>query len=169
MPVAASRAERRPALLVPTFTVLVLALLTVLPLHIPGYAAVTPAFVLMGVYHWTIYRPELLPPVVIFVVGVVLDLLCGAPLGVSPLVLLVGHASVLRQRRHFVGRLFPFVWAGFALLAVGAIAASWGIGSLFYGVFLDPRLAALRAALTVAAFPAASWLLGRAQRAFLGA
>ena len=32
-----------------------------LPLHIPGYAALTPAFTLMAVYHWTIYRPDLLP------------------------------------------------------------------------------------------------------------
>jgi rod shape-determining protein MreD len=153
---------------VPTVFTLLLALLSVVPIRIPGYAAVAPIFVLMGVFHWTVYRPELLPPTIIFATGVFLDFLTGAHYpGTSPLVLLIGRAIVLRNRRFFEGQPFPFVWMGFALVAAGTHAALWALGSLLDGTVLDARLAAFRWVLTVAAFPAASYLMVRAQRLLL--
>jgi rod shape-determining protein MreD len=68
------------------------------------------------------------------------------------------------QRRYFVGRLFPFVWTGFTLAAAGALGFEWAIGSVYNGVFLDPRAVALQWVLTVAAFPPVSYLLMRLQR-----
>jgi rod shape-determining protein MreD len=140
---------------------------SVLPLHIPDYAAVAPLLALAGVYYWTIYRPELLPPVAVFVAGVVFDLLSGAPLGVTPLLLLLARAVVMSQRRFFVNRLFPFVWCGFTLVAAAAIAFLWALGGLIEGTMLDMRAAILQWVLTVASFPAASYLLMRVQRNFL--
>ncbi len=70
----------------------------------------------MAVYHWTIYRPDLLPPIGLFAVGLAQDLLAGAPVGVGALVLLLARAAVLRYRRYFINRTFPFVWTGFTLL-----------------------------------------------------
>jgi rod shape-determining protein MreD len=167
--VASSRAEG-VAVVVPTVFTLLLTLLAVLPIRIPGYAAVAPAFVLMGVFHWTVYRPELLPATVIFAIGVFLDLLTGAHYpGTSPLILLIGRAVVLRNRRFFEGQPFPFVWMGFALVAAGTLAALWALGSLLDGMLLDPRLAAFRWVLTVAAFPVASYLMVRVQRFLLSA
>ena len=40
---------------------LVLAIVTVIPLDIPDYAAVTPDFLLIAIYHWSLYRPNDLP------------------------------------------------------------------------------------------------------------
>jgi rod shape-determining protein MreD len=54
-----------PNTLIPFTSTLVFVLLSVVPLQIPGFAVVTPAFALMAVYHWTIYRPDLLPPVAV--------------------------------------------------------------------------------------------------------
>jgi rod shape-determining protein MreD len=139
----------------------------VLPLRIPDYAAVAPLLDLVGIYYWTIYRPELLPPVAVFSVGLVFDLLSGAPLGVTPLVLLLSRALVLSQRRFFVNRLFPFVWCGFTLIAALAIAFLWALGGLLEGAMLDMRAAILQWVLTVASFPAAGYLLMRVQRNFL--
>ncbi len=152
---------------VPTLTTLVLALVSVLPLRFPDYAAVAPLIALGGLYYWTIYRPDLLPPAAVFLCGVVLDLLSGAPLGVSALVFLLTRAVVLPQRRFFVDRLFPFVWGGFTLLAGAAIAFLWLLGSFFEGAMLDMRAATLQWVLTVAAFPAVAYLLMRVQRAVL--
>jgi rod shape-determining protein MreD len=151
--------------LVPVCTLLLLALVAVMPLRIPGYAAVTPAFVLIGLYYWTVYRPDLLPPTAVFAVGLIADLLSGAPPGVAALVLLTARAVVMPQRRYFVGRLFPFVWMGFTLVAAGALGFQWLIGSIYNGAFLDLRVVALHWVLTVAAFPPVSYLLMRAQRA----
>jgi rod shape-determining protein MreD len=169
-PVASSSRTEGIGVVLPTVFTLLLTLLAVVPIRIPGYAAVAPAFVLMGVFHWTVYRPELLPPTIIFAIGVFLDLLTGAHFpGISPLVLLIGRAVVLHNRRFFEGQPFPFVWMGFALVAAGTLAALWALGSVLDGAVLDPRLAAFRWVLTVAAFPAASYLMVRAQRLFLQA
>jgi rod shape-determining protein MreD len=166
-PVAIPRAEPFPASLLPLVTMLALATVTVMPFRIPGYAAVTPAFALMGVYHWTVYRPALLPPLALFALGVFLDLLTGAPLGVSSIVFLLARAVVLRNRRFFVGKEFPFVWSGFTLLAAGAVAFTWALGSLYSRELFDARPFLLQWVLTVAIFPAADRFLVRLQRWFL--
>ncbi len=144
------------------------ALITILPLRIPGYAALTPAFTLMAVYHWTIYRPDLLPPVGLFGVGLAQDLLAGAPVGIGALVLLIARAAVLRYRRHFINRTFPFVWTGFTLLGAAAMLGLWALHCALDLSFFDPRTTVFRTVLTIAIFPVASFALGRTQRALMG-
>ena len=56
------RVDNGAARLLPVATTLIAAVISVLPVKIPGYAALTPMFILMAAYHWTIYRPDLLPP-----------------------------------------------------------------------------------------------------------
>jgi rod shape-determining protein MreD len=165
--VAARRREWSAVRFVPTVATLVLAMLSVLPLRFPNYAAVAPLLALAGIFYWTIYRPDLLPPTAVFLCGFVLDLLSGGPLGVSSLVFLLARVVVLPQRRFFVDRLFPFVWGGFTLLAAGAITFLWGLGSTLTGFMLDMRAASLQWVLTVACFPAVAYLLMRVQRAFV--
>ncbi|MBV9826151.1 MAG: rod shape-determining protein MreD [Alphaproteobacteria bacterium] len=153
----------------PLFTTLVMAVLTMLPVRIPGYAALTPAFTLMAVYHWTIYRPDLLPSTGLFAIGLVEDLLTGAPVGAGTLVLLIARAGVLRYRRLFVNRGFPFVWAGFTLLAAAVMGMLWAFNCLIMLDLIDIRATVFRLVLTVAAFPAASFALGRSQRVLIDA
>lgn len=155
--------------LVPVLTTLVAATITILPLRIPGYAALTPAFTLMAAYHWTIYRPDLLPPVALFAVGLTEDLLTGSPVGASALVLLLARAGVLRFRRYFVNRAFAFVWSGFTLLAGSAMLGLWALHCAIDVALLDLRTTVFRTVLTIAVFPAASFLLGRTQRRLMGA
>src|SRR4029077_6743870 len=107
---APPRVNNAAARLLPLTTTLLAAVISVLPLQIPGYAALTPVFTLMAAYHWTIYRPDLLPPVALFVIGLTEDLLAGSPIGVNALLLLLTRIAVLGYRRYFVNRMFPFVW-----------------------------------------------------------
>jgi rod shape-determining protein MreD len=165
---AAQRVESVAGRLLPILTTLLAAVLSIQPAHIPGYAALTPAFTLMAVYHWTIYRPGLLPPSALFLVGVTQDLLAGAPVGVTALVLLLARAVVLRYRRRFINRLFPFVWTGFTMLTVGAVLFPWILHCLLDGALVDFRGTVFRAVLTISMFPIASFLLGRTQRTLLG-
>jgi rod shape-determining protein MreD len=139
----------------------------VLPVKIPGYAALTPMFILMAAYHWTIYRPDLLPPLALFAIGLAEDLLAGSPIGVNALVLLLARSAVLGFRRHFVNRTFPFVWSGFTLLTVVVMLFLWALHCLIDLSLLDFRNTVIRATLTIAVFPLATFLLGRAQRALL--
>ena len=165
---ALPRVNSGAARLVPILTTLAAATITILPLRIPGYAALTPAFTLMAAYHWTIYRPDLLPPFALFAVGLTEDLLTGSPVGTSPLVLLLARAGVLRFRRYFVNRAFPFVWSGFTLLAGAAMLGVWALHCAIDLTFLDLRATVFRTVLTIAVFPVASFLLGGAQRRLMG-
>src|SRR5579864_8701257 len=121
------RVNSGAARMLPIATTVLAAVIAILPVRVPGYAALTPAFTLMAVYHWTIYRPDLLPAVVLFAVGLAEDLLTGAPVGVGALVLLLARAAVLQYRRYFVNRAFPFVWSGFTLLAGTAMLGLWAL------------------------------------------
>jgi rod shape-determining protein MreD len=141
--------------------------ISIQPAPIPGYAAVAPAFTLMAVYHWTIYQPKLLPPLSLFLIGVTQDLLTGAPPGVSALVMLLARAVVLRLRRQFINRPFPFVWTGFAILSGGAMLFHWVLHCLLDRALIDFRGTIFRTVLTISLFPAASFLLGRTQRSLM--
>src|SRR6185437_11782942 len=157
-----------PNKLVPFLTTLLFVVISIVPWHVPGLAMVAPAFGLMAVYHWTIYRPDLLPPSAVFVAGLLLDLLNGTPyVGTSALSLLLTRSVLMSQRRFFVNRLFPVLWAGFLLTAAAVVAFEWALVSALHGAVLGARPAIFEALLTVAIFPLASYLLARAQRAFL--
>ena len=153
----------------PIATTILAALLSIEPLHFDRYAALTPAFTLMATYHWTIYRADLLPALWLFLIGTAQDLLSGGLPGVTPVTLLLARAIVLPHRHHFVDRPFPVVWAGLTLLTGGTMLFSWTLHSLFDGELLDLQGPVLRAVLTIAVFPIASFLLGRSQRALIGA
>lgn len=166
---ATPRLENAAARLLPVLTTIVAAVLALLPVRIPGYAALTPAFTLMAAYHWTIYRPDLLPPLCLFLIGAAQDLLGGAPLGTSSLLLLLARAGVLKYRRHFVNRRFPFIWAGFTTVTGGATLLFYAAYCLLDGALPDSRGILFRGVLTISLFPVASFLLGRSQRALMGA
>jgi rod shape-determining protein MreD len=153
----------------PIATTILAALLSIEPLHLDGYAALTPAFTLMATYYWTIYRPDLLPALWLFLIGTIQDLLSGGLPGVTAVTLLLARAIVLPNRHYSVDRPFPFIWAGFTLLTGGAMLFSWALHSLLAAELLDLRGPVLRAVLTVAAFPIANFLMGRSQRALIGA
>lgn len=163
------RVDNGAARVLPVATTLFAAVISVLPIKIPGYAALTPMFILMAAYHWTIYRPDLLPPVALFAIGLSEDLLSGSPIGVNALTLLLMRSAVLGQRRYFINRTFPFVWSGFTLLTAAVMLGLWALHCLIDLSLLDFRSTVIRAALTIATFPLASFLLGRAQRALMGA
>jgi rod shape-determining protein MreD len=155
--------------LIPVATTAAATILSIQPVHIPSYAALTPAFMLMAVYHWTIYRPDLLPASAVCLIGISHDLLAGGSLGVTPIVLLLTRAGVLRYRRWFPDRAFPFVWGGFTLLTAGAMLALWLLHSLLEAKAVEFRSSIFRAVLTISLFPVASFLLGRTQRALMSA
>lgn len=168
-PAALPRVGNGIGRLLPVATTGLAAMLSILPVHMPGYAALTPAFTLMALYHWTVYRPDLLPPSGLFAIGLAQDLLSGGPAGVGALTLLVARAAVLRGRRHLADRDFSAIWAGFLVLSAAAMLALWGLHCLLALSWFDLRDTVFRTALSVAIFPAASVVLGRLQRALIGA
>jgi rod shape-determining protein MreD len=157
-----------PGRVVPVLSTFVFVVVSVVPLHLPGFAVVSPSFALMAVYHWTVYRPDLLPQGAVFVLGLLLDLLTGTPyLGASALTFLIARTAVLMMRRHFVNRDFTVLWLGFLGVAGAVFVFSWALVGILSGHILDARPVAFEAALTVAGYPVGSYVLVRLHRAFL--
>lgn len=151
--------------LVPLATGVIAAILSVVPLHVPGLAVATPAFALMVIYHWTVYRPDLITPTIVFLIGLLLDLLDGTPyIGLSSLTFLIARSLILLGRGRAVNQAFSVVWAGFFVVAVATIGLQW----LMIGVLSMTRLAArpfaFQVLVTVAAYPIGDYLLAQVQR-----
>lgn len=153
--------------LTPMAITLLLAVISVLPMQIPSFGAVSPVLSLMAVYYWSIFRPDLMPSVAVFGAGLFQDILSGTPLGAFALVFLLVRLTVVSRQRFFIGNSFVVMWWGFMLVAVGSQALVWEITSLLSMTLISPSGVAFQVFLTLSLFPCFAWLFFRAQQAFL--
>ena len=130
------------------FGVLVLAA----PIRFFEGFAPTPILPLVIVFFWSVYGPDYLPPFSVFLIGLLQDLLTGAPLGLWPAVYLVTQYIVMSQRAYFLGREQKVVWIGFALASAGAGLILWLVMSLMSGALLPVRSLLLQLAATAAIY-----------------
>ncbi len=153
--------------LTPSVFTLALVILNVVPLHIPGFSNVAPLLPLMAVYHWAVFRPRLLPAYAVFMIGLLQDILTGAPIGVNALVFLVVYGAVLSQKRFFIGKSFFILWLGFSLIAAVAATINWLAVSILSATLVEPQTVFFQYLMTLGFFPAIAWIFLRWQRAFL--
>lgn len=154
--------------LTPFGLTIIMLIISMAPVHVPGYARVVPLLSLMAVYHWTVFRPELLPAFAVFVIGLLQDILSGTPIGIHALVFLIVYGLVLSQRRFLAGKSFAVVWLGFSLVASGAALLSWILVSAYDVALVDPEPVVFQYLMTLGTFPLLGWLLLRWQNAILG-
>ena len=83
---------------------LALVVLNLVPLQLPGYAAISPNFALMVVYYWALHRPSLLPSGAVFLVGLLQDFLSGGLIGQNAAILVVVYIIAVSQARFFYGK-----------------------------------------------------------------
>lgn len=153
--------------LLPFGVTLILLMLGLVPTRVPGYAMIAPVLPLMGVYYWSIYRPDLLPPSAAFSLGLLHDIIAGLPLGVSALVMLMVQSVTASQRRFFLGNTFAVAWWGFALMALGAMTLTWLLVCMLFVHLIPPNTVIFEYLLSISAYPVVSWLLARTQVVFL--
>lgn len=158
------RRERWYTQVAPLATVIGAILLDLLWIPVPGFNAVAPAFAVMAVYCWAIWRPEYLPYTGVFLAGVFEDLIRGTPLGTGALALLAVQGFVWAQRRLLSSRSFNVLWMGFAMTSLIAAVVTWGAVAFAYRTVLPPWPGGMQYLLTVAAFPALAFLLMRIER-----
>ena len=73
----------------PSLSILVLMIIMVLPYKSSLISDIMPFLTLIGVYYWSVFKPRMLPVVVVFILGVLQDILLGSPIGLMPLLLIV--------------------------------------------------------------------------------
>ena len=135
-----------------------LAILGIVPLHAPSFAQVAPMLVLASLYYWAIYRPQMMPLILVFLLGLFHDILTGSPLGVNTLAYLAAYGLVAGQRRVFLGKSFGVVWWGFMLVAGAVEGLRWVLISALGGTILDPLPGFFAYVSSVAVYPLLSLL-----------
>ena len=108
------------------------------PFGLPGQAQLMPAFSLAAVFFWTLFRPTSVPPPLVFLIGVLADLLGQMPLGSSVLVLLLTQLLVIRSRRFLPQKGFLFVWLVFVAVAAVAASVQWAFACVMDWVIYPP-------------------------------
>jgi rod shape-determining protein MreD len=89
-------------------------LLLGLPFRLFGMQLPEPVFPMICAFSWAVIRPSILSPIVVLAMGLVLDLLWGAPLGLWGLSMLVGYGLTLAMRAMMTGQSRMMMWAWYA-------------------------------------------------------
>lgn len=141
-----------------------LCLLSVFPLDLWRVTSVHPAFLLMAIYHWAVFRPQTLSPLGAFIAGFLLDLLTAAPPGLNAMTFVAAQWFARTQRRFLIGQSFVVVWLCFFLMSFAAGSLQWVVFALYHATLPPVRAVLTDALLTGLLYPAAASLLSAAAR-----
>jgi len=144
--------------LVPTLTVAIAILLTVLPYGFSRGIFTTPAFALIPVFFWATYKPDLLPIPIVFLLGLGQDLVTAGPVGLWAVVFLITYSVTLWQSEQIEGQPFRVQWLGFAAATAVGLVAGWFLASVYFSEFLQPLPILTQAVATTLVFPLVAWL-----------
>lgn len=150
----------------PASITMVLMLATQIPFGFIGQAELLPAVTLCCVWFWSVFRPAAVPPPVVFLIGLLLDLLGYLPIGVGVFTLLAVHGVGVSMRRFLARRGFLSLWIAFAGVAIAAALTIWLVSMLLLFRLLSPNPAVFIAALSIATFPALAVPFAAAHRSF---
>jgi rod shape-determining protein MreD len=144
-------------------TIIGMVLLTA-PFGLPGQAQLMPAFALSAIFFWTLFRPNSLPPPLVFLIGFLADLLGQMPIGSSVLVLLLTQLLVIRSRRFLPQKGFLFVWVVFVGVAAVASSLQWALACLMNWALYPPIAAIFQFLLSAGLYPVLATGFTRAHR-----
>lgn len=148
----------------PVLSTLFLMLVLMVPLRLPDFGTISPPVALMAVFFWTIYRPDLMGPISVGLLGFLHDVLSGSPLGLNALLCLLTYGSVDSQRQLFQAHGFFVLWWGYAVTAVMSGFIAWAVMSARNWALLPYEAVLFQALAGIALFPLMSWLMGLVQR-----
>ncbi len=144
---------------VPMLQVIVATILFGLPLRAFGWQLPQPIFPMALAFAWAVIRPSILAPFAILILGLLLDIYWGGPLGLWALCLLIAYGVALSGRSMMAGQNRAILWAWYGLTIATAMVAAY----LF--VMLDSRSSpglvpmAWQFVATIILYPYAQWLI----------
>ncbi len=137
----------------PLLLTFALLILSSVQTYINNFSAVMPMLVLMSIYYWAIYCPHLMPIWLVFIIGIIQDLMSGSLVGMQAFILLTIFGFVLRQRRFFHGKNFGVVWWGFMLVGIFAAILQWVFIIIIQQTWVSPSPVFFSYLISVAIFP----------------
>lgn len=116
--------------------IIFLWIVDMISLNIADFQDIKPSFMLMGIFYWSIYRPTLIPSWLVFVMGLILDLVTGLPVGLNACLLVVIQRIFIDQRLTFAGQPFLTVFFGYMSVSAFFYGAQWLIFGVIQNYFV---------------------------------
>jgi rod shape-determining protein MreD len=132
---------------------ILLMLLTQMPIGIYGQAELLPAVTMAAVWFWSLARPDTMPPPLVFVIGLMVDLMGYMPLGVTAFTMLAIHGIAISMRRPLAARGFAVIWLVYSLVALTASVLMWLLVMLLNFHLFPPNAVLFQSVLAVAIYP----------------
>jgi rod shape-determining protein MreD len=154
--------------LIPFFVGMLCAVAANVPIGFFGGNVPPPLLALMPVYFWCLVRPDLMPPIAVFAIGLAEDLLSGGPPGVWALSFLVCYAIVDRQRDTFAGLASYGAVLGFASVMLVASGVAYITVSVLNSRLVPTGMLMLEVGISMLFYVPALWLMNGIQRRIIG-
>jgi rod shape-determining protein MreD len=120
------------ASLIPSVLAILLVLIVNMPVSFTGGLLPAPALALACIYFWVLVRPDLMPPFVVLMLGLMEDLLSGGPPGLWAAGFLAAFWLTDRERETFAGLTGAGALVGFAGAMLFGASVAYGLDALVY-------------------------------------
>ncbi len=130
-----------------------LFILSVLPTGYVSFSDLQPSFLMITVFYLSMFLPATLPYTVVFILGVLFDLIMGFPMAITALLLVSVQLIVQTQRRFLLGQPFIVLWLSFALICAAGFIIQWAVFCLFFWKVMLFQPILINASLTILLFP----------------
>ena len=118
----------------PALACVLAALLFAVPARLFQLMLPEPVFPMAAAFAWAIIRPSVLPPFVLVLLGLFMDILWGGPMGLWPVCLLAAYAPVSLLQRALSQFEFIGLGAAYAVACLVAFGLGWCLASARAGV-----------------------------------
>lgn len=82
-------------------------------------------FLMISVYFWALYRPNVLPPLLVFIFGLLVDVMSGLPIGVGAIILVLLNWAISEQRAFLSAQSFAMKWLVFGMVYLVIVIVQW--------------------------------------------
>jgi len=120
---------------------------------------IKPIFLLIIVFYWSMHRPSIIPPVLIFFIGLLQDMILEYPIGLHSILYLTVYFLISRQRVFLMGQSYTNIWLFFSLTTFLFGVCEWLFFSIRYLTFFDISTVLLSVAVTVFLYPVVNFLM----------
>lgn len=100
------------------------------PVELFGLSLPEPLLPMILAFAWPLIRPSMLAPAVLFLLGVIVDVLLGRQLGLSAVMLLGVYGAILAARSFLIGQETPILFFWYAICTTAALVVGYVITSL---------------------------------------
>lgn len=139
---------------------LFLLLIGLFPLKLSFFTQHYIPFIYIALFYWIVFRPDLLSPFRVFLLGFLADLLYQTPLGYQSFCFVLFYILVLLEQRFLQGRSFSFLWKSFCIFTIGFTLFQWVLSMLLHWQYIPMRIFFVQMLLLWISYPFISCLCG---------